>query len=128
MYNIAIPTLVAFLVPEDRRDRANGLFGTVIGISFAITSAASGISLAFGGMPFVLLVAIVFTLVALMAVWLIRFPEQSVVPAINDNPRLSGFRGTIQVVSGIPGLFALILFTTFNNFLGGVFALMMPMA
>ena len=34
IYNIAIPTLVAFIVPEDRRDRANGMFGTTIGIAF----------------------------------------------------------------------------------------------
>jgi DHA3 family multidrug efflux protein-like MFS transporter len=121
MYNIAIPTLVAFLVPEDRRDRANGLFGTVMGISFAITSAASGISLALGGMPFVLLVAIVFTLLAVIVVWLIHIPEKDIIPDTSGNPRKSGFRGTIQTVSAIPGLFALILFTTFNNFLGGVF-------
>jgi DHA3 family multidrug efflux protein-like MFS transporter len=53
IYNIAIPTLVALIVPEDRRDRANGMFGTTIGIAFGITSVASGISLAFGGMEFV---------------------------------------------------------------------------
>ena len=35
IYNIAIPTLVALIVPEDRRDRANGMFGTTIGIAFA---------------------------------------------------------------------------------------------
>ncbi|HYI11000.1 MAG TPA: MFS transporter, partial [Thermoanaerobaculia bacterium] len=35
IYNIAIPTLVGLTVPEERRDRANGMFGTVIGIAFA---------------------------------------------------------------------------------------------
>ena len=36
-------------------------------------------------------------------------------------------RGTIGVIGAVPGLFALILFATFNNFLGGVFmALMDP--
>jgi len=43
MYNIAMPTLVAVLVAEDERVRANGLLGTATGISFAITSVASGL-------------------------------------------------------------------------------------
>jgi MFS transporter, DHA3 family, multidrug efflux protein len=62
--NITIPTLVTFLIPEDKRAKANGLFGTVMGISFAITSIASGFSLAFGGMVFVLAAAIVCTVIA----------------------------------------------------------------
>lgn len=125
MYSIAIPTIIAFLVPEDRRDRANGLFGTVTGISFAITSAASGISLALGGMPFVLLVGMVFTFLAVIIIWLIRIPEKAAIPGAGETSRKFGFRGTLQMVSAIPGLFALILFSTFNNFLGGVFFALM---
>ena len=34
-------------------------------------------------------------------------------------------RGTIRAVKAVPGLFALIFFTTFNNFLGGVFFALM---
>ena len=34
-------------------------------------------------------------------------------------------KGTIAAVRAIPGLFALIFFTTFNNFLGGVFMALM---
>ncbi len=34
-------------------------------------------------------------------------------------------KGTIRVVGAVPGLFALILFSTFNNFLGGVFMALM---
>jgi DHA3 family multidrug efflux protein-like MFS transporter len=30
-------------------------------------------------------------------------------------------RGTIRVIAAVPGLFALIFFATFNNFLGGIF-------
>ena len=33
--------------------------------------------------------------------------------------------GTIRVVAAVPGLFALILFATFNNFLGGIFMALM---
>src|SRR3546814_4602970 len=34
-------------------------------------------------------------------------------------------KGTIRVVAAVPGLFALIFFATFNNFLGGVFMALM---
>ena len=48
--NIALPTLVTLLVPEDRRDKANGLVGMVSGIGFLTTSAVSGFLVAWGGM------------------------------------------------------------------------------
>ena len=35
---IALPTLVTVLVPEERRDKANGLVGMVTGIGFLLTS------------------------------------------------------------------------------------------
>lgn len=128
IYNIAIPTLVGLVVPEDRRDRANGLFGTVIGIAFGITSVISGISLAFGGMKFVLIVAIAASILAIVALLLIRVHEE--LPAhdpASTEPRKKDIdiRGTIQAVRSIPGLFGLIFFSTFNNFLGGVFLALM---
>jgi DHA3 family multidrug efflux protein-like MFS transporter len=127
IYNIAIPTLVAFIVPEDRRDRANGLFGTVIGIAFGITSVASGLVLAFGGMKLVLIIAIVGTTLAIIALSLLSFDEGRPVPVEGEAPKPKeiDLRGTIQAVRAIPGLFALIFFTTFNNFLGGVFFALM---
>jgi MFS transporter, DHA3 family, multidrug efflux protein len=39
--------------------------------------------------------------------------------------RAVDLRGTIRVIHGAPGLMALILFSTFNNFLGGVFMALM---
>ena len=39
--------------------------------------------------------------------------------------KASTSRGTIRAVKAVPGLFALIFFTTFNNFLGGVFFALM---
>ncbi len=41
---IALPTLVTLLVPENVRDRANGLVGTASGVSFLVTSVISGCS------------------------------------------------------------------------------------
>src|SRR5690606_21603331 len=40
-------------------------------------------------------------------------------------PRRMDLAGTIATVGAVPGLFALILFTTFNNFLGGIFMALM---
>jgi DHA3 family multidrug efflux protein-like MFS transporter len=48
--SIALPTLVTLLIPEDRRDRANGLVGMVSGIGFLTTSVISGFLVAWGGM------------------------------------------------------------------------------
>lgn len=125
IYNIAIPTLVAFIVPEGQRDRANGLFGTVIGIAFGITSVASGVTLAFGGMRLVLLIALATTVIAILVLALIRVPEERPVSTGEGGKKEIDLRGTIRIVRGIEGLFALIFFTTFNNFLGGVFFALM---
>ncbi len=44
MRGIALSTCVTLLVPEQARDRANGLVGTVTGVSLAITSCSAGLS------------------------------------------------------------------------------------
>src|SRR5688500_12858117 len=72
IYNIAIPTLIGLTVPEDRRDRANGMFGTVIGMAFCITSVASGVALAYLGLQWVVVIAIGMTLLAIVMLLLTR--------------------------------------------------------
>jgi DHA3 family multidrug efflux protein-like MFS transporter len=118
---IAIPTLVTTLVPEKMRDRANGMFGTAMGISFSITSFASGIVLAYGGMFWVLLCAIVVSVIGLVHLISITISEKRVVHAGGQPQSQIDIKGTIRAITAVPGLFALIFFTTFNNFLGGVF-------
>lgn len=122
---IAIPTLVTHLVPEEMRDRANGLFGTVMGISFAITSVASGFVLSRGGMLWVLLLAVIFTTIALITLYFIPVAETRVIHAKAQQPESGDFMETLRLVRTIPGLFALIFYTTFNNFIGGVFMALM---
>jgi DHA3 family multidrug efflux protein-like MFS transporter len=121
MYSIAIPTLVAFLVPVNRRDKANGLFGTVNGVSFAITSVASGFALAFGGMSVVLTIAVVLTLGTAVALWFIPVHEEATTQQSEEKIPRMDIKGTLGAIKSIPGLLPLIFFTTFNNFLGGVF-------
>ena len=123
---IALPTLVTLLISEDTRDRANGLVGTTSGVSFLVTSVISGVLVAVGGMFWVLLLALAVLLLAVGHLSLVPVPEPA--PAVNaaGEPATASthsvdLRGTMRVVGQVPGLTALILFSAFNNFLGGVF-------
>src|SRR5688572_5626888 len=127
---IALPTLVTFLIPEDRRDKANGLVGMVTGIGFLTTSVISGFLVAWGGMFYTLIFALAFTALAFVHMLTLRFdekPGQAVkanaegAAAAAPEPKRVDIKGTILVIAAVPGLFALIFFTTFNNFLGGLF-------
>ena len=121
--SIALPTLVTVLIPEERRDKANGLVGMVTGIGFLTTSVISGFLVAWGGMVATLALALVLTLLAFGHLMCVKIDEkiQEVVPAEPAEPKRVDIKGTIAVISAVPGLFALIFFATFNNFLGGVF-------
>ncbi|PJI90197.1 MFS transporter [Sphingomonas koreensis] len=122
--NIALPTLVTLLVPEDRRDKANGLVGMVTGIGFLTTSAISGFLVAWGGMVATLAFAIGLSALAMLHLAFIRIDEQ-VAADTHDAPKRVDLAGTIRVVGAVPGLFALIFFAAFNNLLGGVFMALM---
>lgn len=126
---IALPTLVTLLIAEDTRDRANGLVGTTSGVSFLVTSVISGVLVAIGGMFWVLVVALVVLVLALLHLALVPVNERPAVPASDaetvDAKRTVDLRGTIRLIGNVPGLTALILFSAFNNLLGGVFMALM---
>jgi MFS transporter, DHA3 family, multidrug efflux protein len=122
---IALPTIVTILFPPENRDKANGLSGTANGIGFLITSVISGILVGHSGMYLVLLLAIGAMIGSIVHLMLISIPEKNVVHTRENNQHNIDIRGTLKVISGIPGFFALIFFTTFNNFLGGVFMALM---
>ena len=125
--SITLPTLVTLLIPEDRRDRANGLVGMVSGIGFLTTSVISGFLVAWGGMFAVLALALVLTAAAFLHLLALPIPEDRAVagvpvtPEAPAAPKRVDIAGTIRVIAGVPGLFALIFFATINNFLGGIF-------
>jgi DHA3 family multidrug efflux protein-like MFS transporter len=122
--SIALPTIVTLLIPEDRRDKANGLVGVVTGVGFLTTSAISGFLVAWGGMVATLVFAMIFSLAAV--VHLLFVPVDEPRPATDtEEPRRVDLAGTIRLVAGISGLFALIFFSAFNNLLGGVFMALM---
>lgn len=126
MRNIALSTTVTLLVPEERRPNANGLVGTVQGLSFVVTSVFSGLSVGVLGMGWTLAIAIALTLAALAHLLTIRIPEERPAAATERMPAVD-VRGAVRAVRAAPGLFALLIFSTFNNLIGGVYlALMDP--
>lgn len=121
---IALPTIVTLLVPAGERGRANGMVGMVMGISSMGAGLASGFALVHLGLMWVVAIGAVTTLVAIIHLAFLRIAEPEAAHA-DERPRQIDVRGTIAAVREVPGLFALIFFTTFNNFLGGVFMSLM---
>jgi DHA3 family multidrug efflux protein-like MFS transporter len=121
---IALSTLVTILIPEEQRDKANGLVGTANGVSFLIASLVSGLMIGFLGVFWMLVSAIVLTILVIIHLWTISIPEKAVIHAVAHDNSID-IPGTIRAIQVVPGLFALIFFNTFNNFLGGVFMSLM---
>lgn len=125
MRNIALSTTVTLLVPVERHANANGLVGTVQGLAFLVTSIFSGLSIGILGMGPTLLIALVFTGLAFAHLLFLRIPEEQ--PQVDEKQPFVDVRGAVAAVKLVPGLFALIVFSTFNNLIGGVYmALMDP--
>lgn len=127
MRNIALSTVVTLLVPKEEHDKANGMVGTVQGVAFMVTSVFSGLSIGFLGMGWTLLIAVCLTAIAAVHILFVRIPEET----IYHDPELEGkkidLKGSIAAIRSVPGLLWLIVFTTFNNLVGGVYmALMDP--
>lgn len=125
--SIAIPTLVTIMVPEDKRDRANGLVGTTTGVIFLIVSIISGLLVGHSGMYVVLILAVVVTLISMVHLFFVPIEETASVSLHTEDKKTSKLdvKGTLKIISSVPGLASLILFTTFNNFLGGVYMSLM---
>lgn len=124
---IALSTLVTVLVAEEGRDKANGLVGTANGVAFLLASIVSGLVIGFIGMAWMLLSAVGLCVLVILHLLTIRLPDTPIVHTetteANTNPL--DIRGTIRIIQLVPGLFGLIFFNTFNNFLGGVFMSLM---
>jgi MFS transporter, DHA3 family, multidrug efflux protein len=121
---IALPTIVTILIPEAERDKANGLVGTTNGVSFLVASIFSGLAIGFLGVYWMLVFAIGLTVLVILHLCTLSIPEKGVVHT-HAQPNRIDIRGTIRVIHLVPGLFALIFFNCFNNFLGGVFMSLM---
>lgn len=139
MRNIALSTTVTLLVPEDHRDKANGLVGAVQGAAFMATSILSGVSIGYLGMEPTMWIALAFTVIALLHLIPVQIPEHRIITAAEattaagtgtsmSNQEVSrglDLRGSWAVIRAVPGLLALILFSSFNNLIGGVYTALM---
>jgi MFS transporter, DHA3 family, multidrug efflux protein len=119
-------TLVPVLVPAESLDRANGLTGMITGTSFLIGSLFSGFLVAQSGMYWALLLPIIVRCLTILHMWRINFPEppkqkRDEESAPVEESRGFDLRAAYRMVTGVPGLMALLLFNSLNNFLGGVF-------
>ncbi|NGP17580.1 MFS transporter [Devosia aurantiaca] len=121
--SIALATLVTILIPESERDKANGLVGMVTGIGFLTTSVISGFLVAYVGILGVLAFSLSLTVLVFIHLSFVKVDEGRAEAAVGEKaePKRVDLAGTIRIIGAVPGLFALILFACFNNFLGGVF-------
>lgn len=119
---IVLSTCVTLLIPERLRDRANGMVGTVTGISFAITSVFSGLVVGGLGMGWAYGMALVITLGALVHVTRIVIAENAPSPAApGERVWAVDVGGALEAIRNAPGLSMLIMLAAFNNLLAGVF-------
>src|SRR5918993_2676165 len=129
--SIALSTLVTILVAEEGRDKANGLVGTANGVAFLGASIFSGLVIGFLGVAWMLGIAVGMTLLVIGHLWTLAIPDFA--KQVEGAPEVGGqqstggidIRGTIRAIRLVPGLFGLIFFHTFNNFLGGIFMSLM---
>ncbi|AQP49362.1 MFS transporter [Tessaracoccus aquimaris] len=117
---LALSTCVTMLIESDRRVNANGMVGTVNGVTMLVTGVLSGLAIGQLGLGPVILISIVAMAASLVHLALIRIPEPTIVHA-DGTPKAVDFKAAWGAVIAVPGLIGLIIFSTFNNFLGGVF-------
>lgn len=127
MRNIALSTTVTLLVPKDDHDKANGMVGSVQGVAFMVTSVFSGFSIGLLGMGWTMVIAIILTTIAAIHILFVKIPEEKIYHDPELKNKKIDLKGSIAAIRVVPGLAWLIVFTTFNNLVGGVFmALMDP--
>ena len=121
---IAVSTLVTIMIAEGERDKANGLVGTATGVSFLVASILSGLAIGFLGVSGMLISAITLMTLVIVHLWTLAIPQRAASHTDAETHSID-IRGSIRAIQAVPGLFALIFFQTFNNFLGGVFMSLM---
>jgi DHA3 family multidrug efflux protein-like MFS transporter len=125
MRNIALSTTVTLLVSKDNHDKANGMVGTVQGVAFMVTSVFSGLSIGLLGMGWTLAIAVAFTAIAAVHILFVKIPEKEILHDPELEAKKIDIKGSIAAIRAVPGLAWLIVFTTFNNLVGGVFMVLM---
>jgi MFS transporter, DHA3 family, multidrug efflux protein len=121
---IALGTCVSLLIAEDGRERANGMVGTVNGVSFVFTSAFSGLAVGQLGMGWAIGISFAFTAVTFIHLLTIKIAEDA--PSKREPGESAvDVRSALESVRSVPGLGWLVALASFNNLLGGVFMSLM---
>lgn len=66
-------------------------------------------------------IGIITTLLVMVHLSFLSFPLESHLDDRHEDEKKIDLRGTIRIIAGISGLFGMIFFAMFNNFLGGIF-------
>lgn len=121
---IAMSTMMTLLFDDEHRDKANGMFGIANGIAFWIVSVFSGLTIGQLGMGWAILFTLIASFISIVHLTWISFPEEKLTHHEEKHKKVD-IMGTIKIIGSIGGLFALIFFSMFNNFLGWVFMSLM---
>lgn len=118
--NIALSTCVSIMVEEEERAKANGMVGAVQGASFMLTSIFSGLAVGYLGMGWVMAISVGLTVATLLDLSFVHIHEDH----IKHDPSVVkhvDFKGAWIAIRAVPGLLGLVLFSTINNLIGGVY-------
>lgn len=122
---IALSTLVTIMIPEGERDKANGQIGAVNGLVFTVVSVFSGFIIGRLGMTWAVGIVLAVTLMVIAHLLTLTFPPEPLLDDQHEEDKKIDIRGTIEIIAGISGLFAMIFFAMMNNFIGGIFMSLM---
>jgi DHA3 family multidrug efflux protein-like MFS transporter len=122
---IALSTTVSILVPKQDYARANGLIGTIQGFGMIANTVFSGLIIGYMGMEWAIFITLLLSTATLIHLFFVSIPEEQIVHDSHLQNSHVDFRGALRAIHIVPGLMALIFFTTFNNFIGGVFGVLL---
>ncbi len=118
--SIALSTTVSILVEKDKYANANGLVGMVQGFGMIANTVFGGLVIGNLGLDWALYITLFLSAASLIHLFFLHIPEEH----IHHDPEVRGkkmdFKGALKAIHVVPGLMALIFFTTFNNFIGGI--------
>ncbi len=89
----------------------------VNGLVFTVVSIFSGLIIGRLGMIWAIGIGVIATLLVITHLFSLTFPPESHLDERHEDEKKIDLSGTIRIIAGISGLFAMIFFAMFNNFL-----------
>ncbi|MGL4759075.1 MAG: MFS transporter [Patescibacteria group bacterium] len=114
---LSTSTLVTSLVEHQKIGQTNGLISSISGISNTLTSLFSGLAVGFLNLDFVFVTTILILIVTTFDLYFINLPNHNVDVNQSSFKTADSLKYLIQKKD----IFHIVIFTTINNFLGGVF-------